>query len=315
VLKAFCNVFEDCSLWAGSGYNWIMLGIKNAQTPVNVDAFTRQWRDPRVAGEMKRLGFDAPEQFASLFIADKKAIERWTQGVRALTDNFPKMLEEPYDESKSLSDKEEYKALLDPGRAWADFSTSPTIAKIWPAELMEASRGYFPFAYRTIRDNPVSSLDFIKTLHGYLIEPRISGHDINTLLGSNVRAQEIIMGMLRDNGLSPSDLASLADLEIAKAHANGQSDLVLEWLQACKHAAVHALKRGEWQQARQYYNLIATYSDPQNARDFIFLSGYLSAREGRWEEVDEMSPADDQASVIEAYDEFKFWLRSTFRPF
>ena len=70
ILRAFCDVFEDCSLWNGSGTHLMMAGSRDARGPVSEEEFGRQWRDPAVAAEMERLGVERPEQLGALFIGD-----------------------------------------------------------------------------------------------------------------------------------------------------------------------------------------------------------------------------------------------------
>jgi hypothetical protein len=43
--------------------------------------FSTQWRDERVRPEMVALGFEAPEQMGSLFMADAKDLAALTAGV------------------------------------------------------------------------------------------------------------------------------------------------------------------------------------------------------------------------------------------
>ena len=73
ILRAFCDVFDDCSLWNGSGTNLMMAGtrpLRPGQAPVSEEQFTRQWNTPTIAEEMKRLGIERPEQLGALFIGD-----------------------------------------------------------------------------------------------------------------------------------------------------------------------------------------------------------------------------------------------------
>ena len=49
IIKAFCSVFDDCSLWTGFGYEWVLLGTRDAAGPVSEERFARQWSDPTVA--------------------------------------------------------------------------------------------------------------------------------------------------------------------------------------------------------------------------------------------------------------------------
>ncbi len=44
-IKAFCNVFKDCSLWTGAGLEWMLIGTKNLIGPGTVEKFTKQWNE------------------------------------------------------------------------------------------------------------------------------------------------------------------------------------------------------------------------------------------------------------------------------
>ena len=89
IIKAFCNVFEDCSLWAGSGLDWMLLGSRDAAGPIPAALFTRQWHDPVTGPELKELGFEIPEQLGSLFMADSADLKALTENSLPLTDNYP----------------------------------------------------------------------------------------------------------------------------------------------------------------------------------------------------------------------------------
>jgi len=39
IIKGFCNVFKESSLWAGSGLEWMLVGIKNPGKPVSEKDF------------------------------------------------------------------------------------------------------------------------------------------------------------------------------------------------------------------------------------------------------------------------------------
>jgi len=73
VLKAFCNVFEDCSLWAGSRLNLMMVGTHGLRASASPEEFARQWNDPAVKREMVSLGIETPEQLSALLVADTPA--------------------------------------------------------------------------------------------------------------------------------------------------------------------------------------------------------------------------------------------------
>jgi spermidine synthase len=43
ILRAFCDVFADCSLWNGAARNLMMVGTRNARGPVPQAVFLEQW--------------------------------------------------------------------------------------------------------------------------------------------------------------------------------------------------------------------------------------------------------------------------------
>ncbi len=92
VVGGFCAAFEDCSLWRGSGRDWMLAGTRGITAPVSAELFARQWRDPVVAPELRRLGLESPEQLATLFLADSAELALLTRGAPRLVDDFPQRL-------------------------------------------------------------------------------------------------------------------------------------------------------------------------------------------------------------------------------
>jgi spermidine synthase len=143
ILRAFCDVFDDCSLWNGSGTNLMMIGTRDARGPVSEEQFTRQWNTPSVVAEMRRLGIEQPEQLGALFIGDADYLRRLTAGSASLTDDNPKLIE------ASFSSKEAGSRLLgsvtDIAAARQRFQDSPLIKRLWPPRRLAASLPYFEF--------------------------------------------------------------------------------------------------------------------------------------------------------------------------
>ncbi len=55
IVRAFCLAFEDCSLWSGAGYDWMLVGTNGAEGPLSEEGFARPWplrgrRAPRPRG-------------------------------------------------------------------------------------------------------------------------------------------------------------------------------------------------------------------------------------------------------------------------
>jgi spermidine synthase len=143
ILRAFCEVFEDCSLWHGMGTSLMMVGSRHAQGPVSEEQFARQWTDPAVAGEMKRLGFEQPEQLGALFIGDAEYLSGLTAGTPPLVDNYPKVIDASFASVETL--RQLYQSVTDVAAAQARFRRSPLIARLWPERLRTGSLPYFEF--------------------------------------------------------------------------------------------------------------------------------------------------------------------------
>jgi spermidine synthase len=136
ILAAFCAAFPDCSLWHGSARNFMLAGSNGAAGGVDAARFAAQFRDPALAPELSAIGFELPEQLGATFIGDAEYLRDLTQGVAPLTDDHPKRLLAPID-------LEEREALIwqwrDTAAARQRFERSPLVAKLFPAELRQAT--------------------------------------------------------------------------------------------------------------------------------------------------------------------------------
>ena len=74
----------------------MIVGMKNSDNFQVSDSFSNQWNTPGTAQEIKALGFPAPEQFGSLFIADGERLKKWIAGSLPLVDNYPYRLNKDY---------------------------------------------------------------------------------------------------------------------------------------------------------------------------------------------------------------------------
>ena len=140
IMRAYCDVFENCSLWGGFGYSWMLAGAREPSWGISEEEFSKQWDDPAVAAELRTLGVEVPEQLGALFMADAKGIAQWTDSVPPVTDDFPKRLT---DEITVRSDFQWYRSLMRPGPNARAFAESELIRAAWPAELRERSLDYF----------------------------------------------------------------------------------------------------------------------------------------------------------------------------
>lgn len=141
ILRAFCDVFGDCSLWNGVGPNLMMVGSRNAEGPVSEARFVGQWNDPVVAAEMRRLGFELPEQLGALFIGDAAYLKGLIAGVPPLDDDHPKRIEAPFESHEET--QRLLQSLTDAAAARKRFENSPLVKQLWPERLLTASLPYF----------------------------------------------------------------------------------------------------------------------------------------------------------------------------
>jgi len=141
ILKGFCNVFSQSSLWIGSGFNFMMVGTKYFSASVSEKHFSRQWNDPVVREKLKISGFESPEQFGSLFVADGQRLQSWIADSLPLTDNYPQRVS--YQSYKADKDMTSYRTLLNPEASKTNFINSDYISSIWPDNLRKKSLSYF----------------------------------------------------------------------------------------------------------------------------------------------------------------------------
>lgn len=141
IIKAFCNVFEDCTLWDGGGLEWMLMGGNGANPRVDEETFTAQWRDDVVRPELIELGFETPEQFGALFMGDAPYLRGITAHVEPVTDNHPSrisnelVMEPPFVPL--------YAAMMDERDRVSRFTGSAFIGQVWPPELAARTPPYF----------------------------------------------------------------------------------------------------------------------------------------------------------------------------
>lgn len=139
IIRAFCEAFQDCSLWTGLGPQWMLAGTRGATGPVAEEAFSRQWRDPVVAPTLRSLGLETPEQLGTLFIADAPVLTELTRDTPPLEDDHPLRL------SHRLPDRTPafFVSLADPRLTRSRFAESGFIRSLWPESLRRRTLAAF----------------------------------------------------------------------------------------------------------------------------------------------------------------------------
>ena len=255
ILKGFCNVFKECSLWAGSGVEWMMIGIKNPGKPVSENDFIRQWKDPIVGPEMRSLGFESPEQLGAFFIADGRRLKNWISGRLPVTDNYPKRLSS-YVGSLPV---DTYIDFMDYTVSKENFLNSKGIAKIWPESLCKKTGKYFPAAQ--IINELLIPLKIwrkyttdITYLHKCIHNPLLQNY-ILWVFGSSQYAQNIISKALKEKPVE---------------QVEGPGTYI--------HFAANALREKNYLLAEHYLHLLVDFLSGANLLDEYYHFNYCTLR-------------------------------------
>jgi len=140
IVRAWVDVFRESSLWAASGDNWILLGVRDGGRSVTEAEFRRPWEDPEISAELDDLGVESPGELGALFVLDAEGMLQLTGDTPPLADAFPHMRI-----PRDIRDLERlYPALVDPGPARERFVTSEHVKRLWPEGMIEASLRHFP---------------------------------------------------------------------------------------------------------------------------------------------------------------------------
>ena len=141
ILRAFHNVFPTCAVWASGDTDWIMTGVKGEGRPLSEDEGRALWKNPGTGADLARIGMEAPEQIASLFLMDGDEIDRLTSDSPPLTDFYPKRLS---DSPANMEDVRSFVWNYMEGKvAMRAFSSSPLMRRVWPEKIKSNLEAYF----------------------------------------------------------------------------------------------------------------------------------------------------------------------------
>lgn len=140
IIRGFCRAFRDCSLWSGSGFEWMLVGGRGSTERVSEDRFAAQWQDPVVGPRLREAGLEHPGQLGTLFLADAADLQTLLADSPPLNDNYPYRIS-PL--TLFPDDHAWYLELMDPVRTGERFAQSNLIASLWPPGWRERSLAGF----------------------------------------------------------------------------------------------------------------------------------------------------------------------------
>ncbi|HWW87012.1 MAG TPA: hypothetical protein VNZ26_25625, partial [Vicinamibacterales bacterium] len=229
VIRAFCDVFEDCSLWNATPSDFMLVGTRHARLDLD-RGFEAGWPNGRLASHLRDVGFERPEQIAATFLGDSVYLRQLTADTPPLTDDFPQRLR-PERGRPSLSDPryrddpsilERYRAAIDPVRARVAFESSSYIRHLWPTELIDRTLPYFEeqrIMNRVLLEGarPLAQIEDVHSL--------LKGSALETLplwlLGSDAAKERILAGSEERTGATEyaRGLSALAKRDYRRAAA------------------------------------------------------------------------------------------------
>ncbi len=151
IIAAFCDVFDDCSLWNGTTFDWMLVGTRHLNGPVSEGSFSAAWHDPSVLPKLQEIGFEVPQEIGATFLADRDELRQLTAGVPPITDNYPQRLR-PAATRLSLArgptaaDREMLEfvtRMVDPARSRLAFERSGLVRRLWPQDLALQTLQFF----------------------------------------------------------------------------------------------------------------------------------------------------------------------------
>lgn len=217
IIRSFCDVYEDCSLWHGDRSDLMLLGSNDARVRVTEAQFVGQWRDDIVGPEMRRLGLEHPSQLGALFIGGPEYLSGLTRDALPLVDDHPKRIMAGFEFKETRSEI----PLLGEWRrtelARERFRKSDVIARLWPEPLRRSSDEMFEIQALIERMGSAGGANLdedVEVLHRILTETDL---EIAVLwaIGSDSDIQRILETIPADGPRDPGVFFQRGALELA----------------------------------------------------------------------------------------------------
>ncbi|TDI86117.1 MAG: spermidine synthase [Caldithrix sp.] len=275
IIKAFCNVFEDCTMWNGSGFDWILLGTRNDTTSSNEALFASQWNRASSLSELRTLGIELPEQLGALFLAGSDDLLKMTEDTKPVTDNHPLRLS-PELLPKDASGKE-YFSIMDVAEAKTRFKKSDFIKQHWPQAFIAKTLEYFD--YQEIINARYANTDDFSNLHKVL---------------TNSQLHTLAIWLLKSDA---DELRNVKDA-VKRGYSNETTNYIL---------GVEAMADRNFDQAEHYFRLVR-----EKNPSIDYLRIYALCMGGKTEEATELAASLNLAQKDRSAASTLKWLRRTF---
>ncbi len=142
IIKAFCLVFEDCSLWNGGKLDFMLVGTKDGINSVSTKELRDAWNS-EIGQELQLIGFEYPAMFGTIFMADSKLLKKLTLLVPPVTDNFPQRISPSQKGMRAFFNL--YASLLNIERRKEVYENSEYIRHIFSKETIRSTLNQFKY--------------------------------------------------------------------------------------------------------------------------------------------------------------------------
>lgn len=137
IVKAFCDVFQDCSMWNGGGLEFMLVGSRGGLGTATAERLARIWDSPQGA-HLRDVGFMTPADVAATFVADSEILKAYIKDVRPVTDDQPHRISP---NSYHMGDYSPlYADWLNIPRRWAAFNDSEYPRSLFPKGSLDDAR-------------------------------------------------------------------------------------------------------------------------------------------------------------------------------
>ena len=205
IISAFCEIFEDCTLWSGAKYDWILLGTRGGVPRVEESDFRSQWLDSVVGARLREIGIELPEQLGALFMVDTPELQAIRRETPPLDDDRPGRLGQQMVATNRVGPGHDPLLSIENGRR--AFFRSEFIKRHWPPGLRDETGAWFRIrrhAHQMFFGNQGRPLQRIPRLHKLLTETSLETH-VLWLLGTTPRRVELSR-LARDAGNSEPEV-------------------------------------------------------------------------------------------------------------
>ena len=140
IIKAFCLVFEDCSLWNGGGLDFMLVGVKDGINRISAKELRDAWNS-EIGRELQLIGLEYPAMFGTIFMADNKLLKELTLHIQPVTDNFPHRISPSQEGMHAFSNL--YAGLLNIERRKEAYENSEYIRRLFSEETIKSTLDQF----------------------------------------------------------------------------------------------------------------------------------------------------------------------------